>query len=564
MSLFLPPKTELRDYQRQALDSLYDWFRAGNKGNPCLVLPTGAGKSHIIAALCREAVQEWRARLLMLTHVKELIAQNADKLRSHWPNAPLGIYSAGLRRRELGEAITFAGIQSVRNRADALGRVDLIVIDECHLVSHNDTGGYRQLINDLQEINPALRVIGLTATPYRLGHGMITDDPAIFDVILEPVNTADLVLQGYLAPLRSKVTRARFDLSNVHRRGGEYIESELAAAVDTDDQNQAVVREVISLAENRRAWLFFCAGVQHARHVRDVLQAQGITAETVTGDTPPGERARILAEYKAGKIRALTNANVLTTGFDYPDIDLIAMLRPTESPGLYVQMAGRGLRLKSHTDHCLVLDFAGVVEKHGPVTGVTPPRTPGQGGDVPMKVCENCNELVFIAVMTCPACGTEFPKPEKEPLRLRNQDIMGLEPETVEIRDWTWNLRRSKQNGKPMAVISYYPAEYGKRVISEFLCLTHGGFAQEKATKTLNIIAQKVNISPPPAGGELDDDYIDAVCKAMQDGLPPDSITYKMEGNFPRVLERVWRAPPPPTFPKPEERQWLDPDEIPF
>lgn len=566
MSLFLPPKTELRDYQRQALDALYDWFREGNKGNPCLVLPTGAGKSHVIAALCREAVQEWKSRLLMLTHVKELIAQNAEKLRSHWPNAPLGIYSAGLNRRELGEAITFAGIQSVRNRAAAIGHVDLIIIDECHLVSHNDTGGYRQLINALQEINPALRVIGLTATPYRLGHGMITDDPAIFDAILEPVKTADLVLQGYLAPLRSKVTKARFDLSGVHRRGGEYIESELAAAVDTDDQNRAVVREVIGLAENRRAWLFFCAGVQHARHVRDVLRDEGISAETVTGDTPQGERNRILAAYKAGKIRALTNANVLTTGFDYPDIDLIAMLRPTESPGLYVQMAGRGLRPKSHTDHCLVLDFAGVVEKHGPITGVTPPRTPGEGGDVPMKVCEHCSELVFIAVMTCPACGHSFPEPEKEPLRLRqNADVMGMEPETLEIRSWTWNMRNSKKNGKPMACVSYYTTNWGQNAINEYLCLAHGGFAQQKAENLVRIMAIQAGVTLPPRAND-DQDYIEDICDVFFDARPPSVITCKSENGFMRVLTRTWDPVTPQpgvSFPRPEEREWLD-DEIPF
>lgn len=561
MSLFLPPKTELRDYQRRALDDLYAWFRAGNKGNPCLVLPTGSGKSHVIAALCREAVQQWDSRILMLTHVKELIAQNSEKLRSHWPNAPLGIYSAGLKRREMGSAITFAGIQSVRGRASQIGRVDLVVIDECHLVSHKDTGSYRQLIRDLTEINPALRVIGLTATPYRLGHGMITDDPAIFDAILEPVTTADLVLQGYLSTLRSKVTRTRFDVSGVHRRGGEYIESQLAAAVDTDDQNRAVVREVIGLAENRKAWLFFCAGVQHAIHIRDVLRESGITVETITSETPPGERARILHQYTSGQIRALTNANVLTTGFDYPDIDLIAILRPTESPGLYIQMAGRGLRLKSHTDHCLVLDFAGVVAKHGPITGITPPRTPSEGGDVPMKVCDNCSELVFIAVMTCPACGHEFPPAEKDPPSLRNDDIMGLEPESVEVIEWTWNLRHSKKNGLPMACINYYPASFGDKQVSEYLCLAHDGFARIKAEATLGVIARQCGVVLPHRNAE-DEVYIANVCALFAQVDPPSSVVYKMENNFPKVLERRWEVQE--TLQPLETGEWLDQDEIPF
>lgn len=323
-----------------------------------MVLPTGSGKSHIVAELCHGALMSWpETQILMLTHVKELIEQNAQKLRQHWPGAPMGIYSASIGKKQLGEPITFAGIQSMRDKASVIGHVDLIIIDECHLVSHKDEGGYRKLIGNLQAINPNLRVIGLTATPYRLGHGLITDKPALFDDLLESVTIEELIYKGFLAPLRSKITGIKFDLTGVHKRGGEFIESELQAAVDTDDKNQAVVDKVISLAGTRKAWLFFCAGVKHAQHIASVLQSRGIAAECVTGETPKKERERMLADFKAGRVQALTNANVLTTGFDYPDIDLIAMLRPTMSPALYVQMAGRGMRPKSHTDHCLVLSL---------------------------------------------------------------------------------------------------------------------------------------------------------------------------------------------------------------
>jgi DNA repair protein RadD len=108
----------LRDYQQRTIDQLYAWFSAGNAGNPCVVMPTGAGKSHIVAALCKDAIHNWpETRILMLTHVKELISQNAEKMRLHWPGAPLGIYSAGLGSKRLDEPITFAGIQSIRKRA---------------------------------------------------------------------------------------------------------------------------------------------------------------------------------------------------------------------------------------------------------------------------------------------------------------------------------------------------------------------------------------------------------------------------------------------------------------
>ena len=530
----------LRDYQQRAIDQLYDWLRAGNEGNPCLVLPTGSGKSHIVAALCKDALQQWpETRILMLTHVKELIEQNAEKMRQHWPNAPLGIYSASIGRKDLGEPITFAGIQSVRNKGEQIGHVDLVIIDEAHMVSHKDEGGYRTLLKELAEINPALRVIGLTATPYRLGHGLITDKPALFDALIEPVSVEELVFKGYLAPLRSKVTHARLDVSGVHKRGGEYIESELQTAVDTDDQNQRVVQEVIALAGDRKAWLFFCAGVNHASRVAQVLREYGVTAECVTGDTPKAERENCLKKFKAGEIRALTNANVLTTGFDYPDIDLVAMLRPTMSPALYVQMAGRGMRPKSHTDHCLVLDFAGVVATHGPITAVQPPKKAGEGnGEAPVKVCDNCHELCHLSVRKCPACGAEFPVPEKPPMLLHGDDIMGIEGVEMPVTSWQWRKHTSRASGKDMVAVTYYGG-LSDPGITEYFPIMHDGFAGDKAARQVWEIAKQSGVGN---AGLFVEGVLDCVqvAKYMQDGEPPNAIEYKRDGKFFRVLRRIW------------------------
>ena len=487
----------LRDYQQRTIEQLYAWFEAGNAGNPCLVLPTGSGKSHIVAALCKNALQNWpETVVLMLTHVKELIEQNAEKLRQHWPGAPMGIYSASVGKRQLGEPITFAGIQSIRTKAAQIGHVDLVIIDECHLVNHKDEGGYRQFLADLKAINPALRVIGLTATPYRLGHGMITDKPALFDDLIEPISIEELVFKNYLAPLRSKITKAKLDTSGVHKRGGEFIESELQAAVDTEDQNARVVQEVIALAGDRKAWLFFCSGVRHAQRICDVLIERGVAAACVTGETPQRERERLLSEFKAGRIRALTNANVLTTGFDYPDIDLIAMLRPTMSPGLYVQMAGRGMRVKSHTDHCLVMDFAGVVATHGPITAVQTPKKTGDGnGEAPVKICDNCGELCAISAMNCPACLHPFPSPERKQLKLRDDDIMGLHGKEMQVHEWTWRKHISKTSGKEMLSVTYYGTNPFDPLVTEYYPILHTGFAGEKAISALFGVAQKSGIN---------------------------------------------------------------------
>ena len=402
----------------------------------------------------------------------------------------MGIYSSSLRSRRLDEPITFAGIQSVRKRAEEIGHVDLVLIDECHLVSHKAEGGYRNLIEDLTQINPHLRVIGLTATPFRLGHGLITDDPALFADLIEPVTIEELIYKGHLAPLQSKVTSLKLSTDGVKKRGGDYIESELQAAVDTKPQNIGTVQESIKLAGSRKSWLFFCVGIDHAYHIRDELRAEGITAETITGKTPQGERAEIIDNFKAGRIQALTNANVLTTGFDHPDLDMIVMLRPTMSPSLYVQMAGRGMRPKSHTDHCLVLDFAGVVQTHGPITAVDPGKKAGQG-EAPMKVCENCDEIVHLSVKICPACGEEFPEaePPAKPT-LHDDDIMGLGATDMEVTSWTWRKHTSFNSGKEMFMVTYYGA-LSDKPISEYLTVRHPGYAGSKAMQTFLMLASK-------------------------------------------------------------------------
>jgi DNA repair protein RadD len=529
---------QLREYQQRAIDMLYAWFEKGNSGNPCLVLPTGSGKSHIIAALCKDALQSWpETRVLMLTHVKELIEQNSEKMRQHWPGAPMGIYSASIGSKNLSEPITFAGIQSIAKRAKEIGNIDLVLIDECHLVNHKDEGSYRSLLGELKIINPSIRVIGLTATPYRLGHGLITDKPALFDDLITPVSIEELVYKKHLCTLRSKITKSKLDTDGVHKRGGEFIESELQKAVDKDDKNQSIVKEVIALSGNRKSWLFFCSGVNHAIHIAQALNDHGVIAECVTGKTPKAERDRILSEFKMGRIKALTNANVLTTGFDHPGIDLIAMLRPTMSASLYVQMAGRGMRPKDHTDHCIVLDFAGVVETHGPITAVQPPK-PGSSGDgeAPVKVCDECGELVHISAQECPACGHPFPPPVKKKLSLHNDDIMGVEGKDLIVSEWQWRKHVSRASGKEMLSCTFYGGLSDKPV-TEYHCITHEGFAGQKARIALANIARSSGASLDYSVADIED-----IANSMNNGNPPSIVEYKKDGSFFRVINRKWES----------------------
>lgn len=525
---------KLRDYQQKAIDETLDWL-AHNQGNPCLELPTGSGKSLIVAEMCRKLVQDWGQSVLMVTASKELISQNAEKMLAIWPNAPMGIYSAGLGKRQLGNPITFAGIQSVYRRAVELGPRAMMIVDECHLIGHEDAGMYRQLINELTELNPHMRVLGLTATPFRLGHGLITDEPAIFKDIIQPTSIEELIYKGYLSPLRSKLTGLTYDTSGVHKRGGEFIEGELAAAVDTDEQNDEVVRETIAIAGDRKAWLFFCTGVLHSVRVRDALRAHGITAECVVGETPKAERDDILRRFKSGEVQALTNANVLTTGFDYPAIDLIAMLRPTMSPVIYIQQGGRGLRIADGKKDCLVLDFAGVVAEHGPITAVAVPTKKGSGkGEAPTKVCDKCHEIVAASTRVCPTCGSEFPAPEKAPLELRDDDIMKNGTQTMEIASWYWASHTSKSSGKEMLRVDYFGKDLTDPKISEYLCLRHEGYAKKKGDRELAGICKHIGMELSP------DDELDALAGLLNSGRPPATMAYKKDGKFWRVLDKGW------------------------
>ena len=524
----------LRNYQQRAIDDLYKWLSI-RSGHPCLVLPTGAGKSHIIAALCKDAIQNWpETRILMLTHQKELIEQNAEKLRHVWAGAPMGIYSASVGRKELGEPITFAGIQSIRKKSAQVGHVDLIIIDECHLVSHKDEGSYRTFIAELASINPYIRVIGLTATPWRLGHGIITDKPAIFDDLVEPVSIEELIALGFLSPLQSKLTDIKYDLAGVHKRGGEFIEQELAAVINTDTYNDAVTNEIIKFGHDRKSWLIFCSGIDHATEIANKLSSY-TSAAYITGDTPKGERQRILADFKAGRIQALTNANVLTTGFDAPNIDLIAMLRPTMSPSLYVQMAGRGMRLADDKANCLVLDFAGNVQRHGPITYVQPPsKSNGKGdGEAPVKSCEHCMELVHLSAKVCPACGEPFPEPEVPALKLHNDDIMGLEAQELSVTEWVWKKHTSRNSGLDMLMVTYF-GNLSDRPVKEYFPVKHIGYAGEKSLREIGLIAQKAGVSFTP-GSELDD-----WASTLNQGRCPFNIKYRMDGKYHRVVSRNW------------------------
>ena len=472
----------LRPYQQAAIASIYGYFQT-HKGNPLVILPTAAGKSLVAAAFIEGVLKAWPdQRILIVTHVRELIAQNHAEMIRLWPDAPTGIYSAGLGKREAQARILFAGIQSIHRRAQEIGHTDLVLIDEAHLIPGNSSTMYRRFLDGLTRINPALKVIGLTATPFRVDCGMLHEGKsALFTDIAYEAPVCDLIDAGYLSPLVSKQPATRLDVSKVGSRAGDFIARDLAAAVDQEAITRAAVGEIIEHGKDRKSWLAFCSGVEHSRHVAEEFQRRGINCRTIFGDTPKDERDAIIAAFKLGEIQALASMGVLTTGFNAPGVDLIALLRPTQSAGLYVQMVGRGTRLAPGKENCLVLDFAGNVRRHGPIDLVRPKR-PGEGGggEAPTKVCPECDSIIALSATECPDCGYVFPAREvKIAPTAATLPVLSPKVQWLLVHGVSYS-RHDKQGGQPSLKVTY---SCGLKSYSEWVCIEHQGYARQKATE---------------------------------------------------------------------------------
>lgn len=526
---------ELRDYQRDAIDSLYTYFEQ-HDGHPLIVLPTGSGKSVVIAAFLREVMQHWPSqRIVMLTHVKELIAQNHQKLVTLWPEAPVGVYSAGLRSRDTCFPITFAGIQSVHRKPQLFGHVDLVIIDEAHLVSKSAEGIYRDFLGALAERNPALKVIGLTATPYRLRGGFLHEgDERLFTHIAYDLPVTTLIERGYLCPLVPKQVQAEIDTSQVHSRAGEFVARELEAAAQAGDIVARAVAEIVQHGQDRRSWLVFCTGVDHAQAVLAELRRHSVPADIVLGTTPAAERDRILDDYKASRLRAVVNVSVLTTGFDAPETDLLAVLRPTQSTGLWVQIAGRGMRIAPGKSNCLVLDFGGNVRRHGPIDRVNPKAQGTGNGEALAKPCPECATLLWLGARECPECGYEFPKPEdigpRHDAQAATDALLSTlqKPVTHDVEQVVY-ARHTKPGGAPSLRVEYL---CGLHRFCEWVCLEHTGYARHKAERWWMIRSgEGIEWVPPTIEDALD------IARGLR---TPTTITVTQEGKYDRIIGYGW------------------------
>lgn len=537
-----------RWYQIEAEAAI--WQHLCNRpGNPLVDLPTGSGKSLVIAMTARRAVDQFKGRCVVLADRKELLQQNAAKIRELMPNADIGIYSAGLKSRDLDHDIIVAGIQSIYNKAHLLGRRHLILPDECHKIGDKAEGMYRSFYTDLGKLNPNLRAAGFTATPYRTGEGTICRPDSFFQEICYTAPITRLIAEGFLSRLITTPADNSVDTSKLHIRGGEFKTDEMEELFAGEEKVNAACLEIIAKTLDRKSILVFCPSVFHAQATAKKLEAlTGQECGLIVGDKSicsDMERAATLQRFKDGLIRWCVNVDVLTTGFDSPRIDAIAILRATMSPGLFAQICGRGLRLFDTKADCLILDFGQNIRRHGPLDSddygkESQKRGGGSPGDMPMKTCPGCGAENAISARYC-SCGLAFPPPEVAKHE-GNADSNGalfvadIKPEKwiVESVRTSKHFKKGDPEAAPTFRIDYLCTkeddDFEEKTISEFVCIEHQGYALGKA----HLWWKAHTIADFP-------DSVDAAIDLFERGAiaMPSRITTKLDKKFLRIVEAV-------------------------
>lgn len=476
---------ELRYYQKEALNAIWDYYNNGNTGNILIGLPTGTGKSMLPAAFIQGIMRQWPStRFLMVTHVKELIQQNADELTQLWANAPLGIYSAGLKQKDTAHPIIFGGVQSMIKHPDWFGHRDIAFVDEAHLISGDDSSRYQTFFAFMKLINPKLKIIGMSATLYRMGMGMITENGLFTDVIYDKTNLDgfnELLDAGFMSPLIPQRTKIELDVSNVGVVQGEFVSTQLQGAVDKAEITFKALQEAIHYGKDRRSWLIFASGIEHAEHIAEQLGAFGVECAPVHSKRPSDYNDAAIKAFKSNELRAIVNYGKLTTGFNHPPIDLILMLRPTLSVPLWVQMLGRGTRPAEGKQNCLVLDFARNTPRLGPINDPRIPNKKGnKEGELPVKICETCGAYNHISAKLCCQCAEPFTFQQKLVSKSGTDELIRAaahEPlpqiESFNVINAVYAKHGSK-SGKDTLKTTYYTTGLA---FTEYVCLEHNGMA---------------------------------------------------------------------------------------
>lgn len=498
-----------RWYQTECTEALFKDVISSPDCHPIGVAPTGSGKTAILTKLIEKIFDHNPlAKILVLAADKRILDQNHKAIEQTF-QIEVGLCSAGLGSYEI-RMVTVAGIQSIYRKSADFKEFDFVIIDECHLINTKEKGMYRNFLSKLKA-----NYIGLTATHFRTGHGYIHEGKdALFNKISydmsEPEKYNRIVDEGYLSPLYSYPTALKVTGDGCRTTAGDWNEKDLAKKNDREEITTAAILETIHYGKKYNHWLFFAIDTTHCDNIARILNDSGIAAVSIHSKHKNVDER--IEDFKRGKYRAAVQVNMLTTGFDFPLIDLIADLRPTKSPIVHVQGKGRGARVvyadgfdlstidgrlaaieAGPKQHCLVLDFAGNTERLGPINYIkikTKEKEKGKG----QAITKNCPECKFInwgGAKVCVNCGHEFEFIEKLKMKASAVEIVKqaeqekpkknlprkqwLRVDKVEYRK---HVSRAKKNSPPILKVTYH---CGFRTFVDWVALDHGGFPRHNA-----------------------------------------------------------------------------------
>lgn len=471
---------QLRKYQKEAvIHSLKDVLTKA-QSTPVVVLPCGAGKSVVIAETVRLWLQKRQSRVICFAHKSKLLRQNADKLLSIAPDLKphSAFYSAQIGEKTEFKPITFASIQSfARSKMDQWRNVGLILIDEAHLVPVKDVGQYRKAIAALRKINPNLSIIGYTATPHRMDSGPITSRDGIFSHICYEKKIMEMITEGFLSPLVSAPDVYKIDVSKVPTISNDYHVKKLSDTSSDPDAIRQIMLQIKQRTKDRQTCIVFAVDIAHAELVNNALNSTIGISKLITQDTSEAERNRIYKDFSEGKVKFLVNVDIATTGVDISEIDCIIALRATQSIPLWVQMLGRGTRLSPGKENCLVLDFAGNIDRLGPLNDLktAPPRKKTKPGEAPTKLCPECSAEVHLSTLDCEWCGFHWEKLTTGLYRYASEaDVLQYTHEQKYVCPDRYECTVHKKHGSPDSIKFTYISDTGYSV-SEWICPEHSG-----------------------------------------------------------------------------------------
>jgi superfamily II DNA or RNA helicase len=345
----------LYPFQREAKEAVLRHWEIGHKA-ALVSLPTGSGKTIVFSDILQSSLSGGSGKGLVLVHRDELLRQAIEKLRLVWPKAGISTVEAGYGN--YAGQITIASVMSIVRRLDKIPRMGKVVTDEAH---HAPARSWLKIYKRIGELFPDWQHLGVTATPIRTKG--LADLEAIFGKPVYVKSIFELIVEGYLSPLKGLEVRTEISVEGVGVQGGDFIAEELSRAINTKERNRLVVENYLELAADRKA-LVFAADLNHAKDLAAVFKTHGVHAAWISGKTPLSLRRSILEKLRGGEVRVIVNCMVFTEGFDEPSLDAILVARPTRSLVLYCQMIGRGLRPYPGKKNCLFIDFVDNSSKH--------------------------------------------------------------------------------------------------------------------------------------------------------------------------------------------------------